>query len=404
MHSASHGDRFLRTMTSAPVTPCINEALPQEVFGVIFEEHAKLEWKAPLIDGQVCRQWRQTILCSPCAWTHLRIVQNFALAPSKLHQWLDRSGSAPLHIQAINWTHGVEKVLNQYCKRIQTLALRRHHVAFLESRSFPILQSLTIDAWNTMSPVIRWSACGAMPALRSLRASYISMGALPSNIFPPLRVLALSTVDDCGCIIRNSYHSLTSLMLGRLSLQDTSLSLEFPSLRFLSLFKVKNIKHRMKVPALTTYHESDRMERESFSVSLPSLIEYGIYRLNDKSPFNITKLHQCYPSISRLSVRAHPSNVKLFLHSLSSQPTALPMLRILAVDVVKNTTEYSGEDKISMMIDVSVRNMASNVKMELSFDGMVRFPLYFGNVRVYVNKGYSKLTSTLRTRIFLIED
>ena len=40
------------TITGAMlVTPCINEALPSEVFGVIFEEHAKLEWVAPVIDG-----------------------------------------------------------------------------------------------------------------------------------------------------------------------------------------------------------------------------------------------------------------------------------------------------------------------------------------------------------------
>ena len=373
-------------MTSAAVARCLNEALPGEVFGIIFEEHAKLEWKAPLIDGQVCRQWRRTILCSPRVWAHLRISQKFKSAPSKLHQWLDRSGSAPLHIQAIDWTRDIEKALDQHFKRIQSIELRGHHVAFLENRSFPILQSLTIDSLDISTPVIRWRACGAMPALRSLRASHIPMTTLPSNIFPPLRVLDLFMVHDCDSIIRHSYHSLTSLMLGYISLQDTSESLEFPSLIFLSLCTVNNIKHRMNVPALTTYHESDSMEGESFPVSLPSLIEYGIYRLDDESPINVTRLHQCYPNMSRLSARARPPNVKLFLHSLSSQPTALPMLQILAVDDVYGSMTYSREDKESMMNDVSVRNMASSVKMELCFDGRVRFPLYFGTVRVYINK------------------
>ena len=388
-------------MTSASVARCINEVLPGEVFGVIFEKHADLEWKAPLIDGRVCRQWRQTILCSPRAWAHLLIVHKFISAPSKLNEWLDRSGSAPLHIQAVNWTQGVETVLNQHRKRIRSISLYDHSIAFLENRAFPILQSLTVNRLNTSTPMIRWSACAAMPALFSFRASYISMGALPSTVFPPLRVLALSTVDDCDSIIRNSYHSLTSLVLGGISLQDTSQPLEFPSLRFLSLYGVNNLKHRMNAPALTTYHESDEMEGESFSESLPSLIEYGIYQL--KSPFNVTKLHQCYPSISRLSLRAHPSIAKLFLHSLSGQPTALPMLRILAVDTVYNSMEYSEEDKGSMMKDVSGRNMASSVKMELYFDGMVQLPLYFGAVRVHINKGQSKLTFTL-SRIFPIED
>ena len=325
------------------------------------------------------------ILCSPRAWVHLRIGYSFALDALRLHQWLDRSGSAPLHIHTFICTRGVEEVLKQHCKRIQSISIYDHFLGFLENRSFPILQSLTIYRFNISTPMIRWSDRGAMPTLRSFRASYMSMGALPSNVFPPLRVLALSTVDDCDSIIRNSCHSLTSLMLGHISLQDTSQSLEFPSLRFLSLYRAKNIKHRMNVPALTTYHESDSMEGESFPVSLPSLIEYGIYQLHDKSPFDVTKLHQCYPNISRLSVCAHPSNVKLFLHSLSGQPTALPMLRILAVDIVYNSVKYSGEDKGSMMKDVSVRNIASSVKMELYFDGMVRFPLYFGAVRVYIN-------------------
>ena len=35
------------------------------------------------------------------------------------------------------------------------------------------------------------------------------------------------------------------------------------------------------------------------------------------------------------------------------------MLRILTVDVVFDSTKYRGEDKDSMMKDVSVRNMAS---------------------------------------------
>ena len=377
-----------RTMAGTPVARCINEALPDDVLGVIFEEHAKLDWRAPLIDGQVCRQWRQTILCSPRAWSHLKIVQNFESAPSKLHQWLDRSGSVPLHIQAIDWIQGVEEFLDPHCKRIESLSLYRFRLTFLENRSFPILQSLTIRAWSINDPLICWSAWRVMPELRYFRASYLWMDALPSNIVPALRLLSLYRVDS-DYLIRNSSHSLTSLMLDRISLKYTSESLEFPSLIFLSLFEVKNIKHRMNVPALTTYHESDETEQESFSVSLPSLIEYGTRRLYGEPFLNVTKLYQCYPNISRLSVRAFPSEVKQLLHSLSCQPTALPMLRILAVGTLYNTTKYNREDKDSMMNDVIVRNITSSVKMELCFDGKVRVPLYFARVRVYIDGGQS---------------
>ena len=222
-----------------------------------------------------------------------------------------------------------------------------------------------------------------MPALRYLRAHHISMDALPSNIFPRLRNLVLFNAKDCDSIIRNSSHSLTSLMITSISLKYSAESLEFPSLRFLSLFYVQNIKHRMNVPALTTYHESHGMNEESFSMSLPSLIEYGIYGLRNELPLNAMKLHQCYPNVSRISIRAWMSDLKPFFHSLSDQPTALPMLRMLALS---DSEEYSREDKDSMRNDVFMRNIVSSVKMELCCDGVVRVPLYFATVRVYMTK------------------
>jgi hypothetical protein len=393
-------------MTSAPVTACIIEALPEEVLGMIFEEHAKLEWRAPVIDGQVCRQWQRTVLRRPRAWAHLDIVENFISAPSKLHQWLGRSGSAPLHIHATNFIHGGEEVVDQHHKRIKSISTRwcLETLAVFEKRSFPILQSLSIMGRRPGNAMLRWSAWRTMPALRSLRASHISMDSLPSNAFRPLKVLALYTAKDCDCFIRHSYHSLTSLMLGRVSLQYTSEPLEFPSLRFLSLFAVENVKHRMNAPALTTYHESGRVEEESFPMPLPFLIEYGIYRLITEPPLNVTKVHQRYPNISRISFRAHPSDVKQFLRSLRLQPTALPMLRLLAVEAAYDVMKYSGEDKYVMMNDVFVRNMASSVKMELCFDGKFRVPLYFGHVRVSINEGRNELTSTLRSRMSAIEN
>ena len=373
-------------MTSAAVARCINEVLPEEVFGVIFEEHAKLEWRAPLIDGQVCHQWRQNILRSPRAWSHLEIGSNFISTPSMLQQWLGRSGSAPLHILAINWIQGVTGTLARDCNRIESISLDHHHLDFFENKSFPILQSLTIRAWNINTPVIRRSVWRGMPNLRDLRVSYVSVGASPLNIFPPLRVLALYMVHYCDFIIQTTYHSLTSLMLRCISLKCTSESLEFPSLKFLSLFDVENIKRRMNVPALTTYHEGGRIEEEPFSMSLPFLIEYGIRRIRSKSSLDVTRLHHCYPNITRLSVRAYPSDVKQFLYSLSCQPTTLPKLRILALGALYESMKYSGEDKESMMNDVLVRNMASSVKMELCFDGIVRFPLRFGHVRFTLTK------------------
>ncbi len=392
-------------MTSMPVAPCINEALPAELFGAIFEEHAKLEWRAPVIDGLVCQQWRQTILHSPRVWAHIEIGDNFRSIPSDLRpQWLRRSGTAPLHIR-VSSLRGVKEILDQHHKRIESLTvLHALAHALLENWSFPILQSLTVCDWDDRSPKLRLSTWDAMPALRSLRVGYTSVDILPSKTFPPLRVLALSEVKGYNYIIQSTYRSLTTLMLECLNVPNTSETLEFPSLSFLSLFAVKNLKHRMSVPALITYHEGLITEKESFSMPLPLLTEYGIYELHTDPVFNPSRLHQYYPNLSRFSVRASASSVKAFLHSLSGQPTSLPMLRILAVEFPFGIKEPSKEDKDSMMNDVSVRNTATGVKLELCFDGTRRVPLYFGEVRVYIKYGRSKLTSILRIRIYPIED
>ncbi len=259
--------------------------------------------------------------------------------------------------------------------------------ALLENRSFPILQSLTIYGPDDRCPELRLSTWDAMPALRFFRVGYISVDILPSKAFPALSVLALFRVKvkQYDYIIQNSYHSLTTLMLDRLGVPDTSETLEFPSLSFLSLFAVGNLKHRMSVPALTTYHEGDMTEGGSFSMPLPLLTEYGLYltgRINVNVTSLVTSLHQCYPNLSRVSVRARVSIVKAFLHSLSGLPTSLPMLRILAVGALYVREKFSREDKGSMMDDVFVRNTATSVEMELCFDGKLRAPLYFGEVRV----------------------
>ena len=368
-----------------PVKLCINETLPAEVFGVIFEEHANLDWRAPVIDGLVCQQWRRIILHSPRAWAQLVIGDDFRSAPSELRQqWLRRSGTAPLHIW-VDSLCGMEETLDQHYKRIESLTVcdALAH-ALLENWSFPILLSLAM--FNCVDDHRLEFRLSNMPALRSLRLGGITMDILPSNILPALRVLVLSTVkeNEFDYIIQNSYHSLTTLMLDDLEVSNAPETLEFPSLSFLSLLAVQNLKPRMSVPALITYHEGRITEKESFSMPLPLLTEYGIYSFNILPHFNPSRLHHYHPNLSRVSIRSIASSVKAFLHSLSGQPTSLPMLRILAVEPAFGSKDFSREDKDNMMDDVSVRNTATSVKMELCFDGALRVPLYFGDVRVYI--------------------
>ena len=318
----------------------------------------------------------------------------------------------PLRI-GVSSLWGLEGILDQHCKRIKSLRVLHDLAhALIENSSFPILRSLTIydrgarsvhDPRDLCMHDLHLSTWDAMPALRSLRVGSISVAILPSKTFPALRVLALFKVKQFDYIIQNSYHSLTRLMLDSLYVPNSSETVEFPSLRFLSLFSVLNLKHRMIVPALTTYHEGDIPEEESFPMPLPLLTEYGIFELNIRPSLDATRLHQCYPNVSRVSVRAYVPVVKWFLHSLSGLPTSLPMLRLLAVKNPVEDKDFSREDKASMMDEVFMRNTATSVEMELCFDGR-RVPLYFGEVRVYIRECQSKLTTTLRIRMNAIED
>src|SRR5258708_6602382 len=77
----------------------IHEVLPTEILMTIFEEHAKLEWSAHVIDGRVCRLWREIVINPPRAWSYLEFGARIPPTVSHLQSWLNRSCTAPLHIR-----------------------------------------------------------------------------------------------------------------------------------------------------------------------------------------------------------------------------------------------------------------------------------------------------------------
>jgi hypothetical protein len=86
--------------TQGPLARCpINDTLPEEILGAIFEDHAKLEGRAPVIDGRVCRLWRQIVLSSPREWAYLELFYYSGLLIGDYNLWLGWSGAAPLHIR-----------------------------------------------------------------------------------------------------------------------------------------------------------------------------------------------------------------------------------------------------------------------------------------------------------------
>ena len=111
--------------------PVIHEVLPSEIMGGIFEEHTKLEWRAPVIDERVCRFWRQIVLNTPRAWKYLEIHHNQPRAEVLRH----RSGKAPLHIRVGHSdTRNLDDLLGDNHARIASLRMALGDHSFFGQR------------------------------------------------------------------------------------------------------------------------------------------------------------------------------------------------------------------------------------------------------------------------------
>ena len=325
-------------MDPAP-PPVIHEVLPSEILVMIFEDHAKLEWRAPAIDGRVCRLWRQIVLNAPRAWAYLEICYDHRRRPSKsnLLLWLNRSRTAPLHIRVDEdfivlgptSNRKLYRLLYRYCTRIASLRMGLVDLAYFEGRDFPSMRVLDVRSWNqrdTSSHPVRW---GRMPELRSLHLGPTDVYAVPLHSLPPLKTLVLQVLK-CTSLSRHS-PSLVALMLHTVHLKDAiSGPIDFPSLTHLALFGVRGLKPYINAPYLVTYYESKGTRDESFSAPIPSLVEYGVcgvYKSLDSAP---TEWHRSFPNIQKLFIREEPSVLISLFYSLATHPHSLPALQMIS--------------------------------------------------------------------------
>ena len=372
----------------------INDILPPEMLGSIFEEHARLEWRAPAIDGQVCRLWRQITLNSPRVWTYLEIDYDIRPSLAQLRSWLCRSGAAPLHIRVYDdfmfdqpTSMGtLYHLLGEYHTRIASLRMALGKLSFFDRRAFPCMRHLVVDNWawrGTTSPTSLW---GLMPQLQSLH-----IGALDSSLTPleggfSLKILSLDAVN-CTSLPRHS-HSLTTLMLEDISLETIfSHPVVFPLLTYLSLFNITGLKPSMSTPCLTTYHEGGITLLDSFSTPIQSLVEYGVYSRQFIGPYTTRWNHE-FPNISRLSMRSDRSNLMSLLEALAAKPQPLPALQVISVrDLDNRLTE---DDKNSMRRHVQIRREASHVDTRVYFETArpYQVPMLFASVTHPPNKWF----------------
>ena len=366
-----------------PALPLIiQEVLPTEILEMIFEEHAILEWKAPSIDGRVCRLWRQIILNTPRVWAYFEIRDYSESSMREVRLRLHRSNPARLHIDIRAKEGASQRLYNlfhDHHARIASLRMQYGSESFFEGRVFPCLRLLDVAHWYS----IRW---GSMPKLQSLRLGGIQLHVVPLSELAPLEMLTLCGIR-CTSLTPHC-QSLTKLMLNAVSLADaTSGPLNFPSLTYLSLIGVRGLKPHVNAPRLVTYHEGRTLAGESFNVSLPSLVEYGVYH-PDASDLDPTKLHLSFPNIRRLAIRADGPFLLSFFTSLSNQPHLLPALRTISVGGVrKRTGQMAGGDlaegDLEKMQSLSLgRNEACNGNVVVYFERGAPFeiPIFFGAV------------------------
>jgi len=347
----------------------IHELLPSEMMGVIFEEHAILEWKAPAIDGQVCRCWREIVLNTPRAWAYIKIRDGYQPNMRELRLWLHRSGTAPLHIDHCGaTTYGL---FSNHHTRIVSLQVGYGSKAFFERRDFLCMQHLSILYWCPF----QW---GSMPKLQSLRLCDTRRCVVPLSGLPPLKMLTLTWIK-CTSILWHS-QSLTTMMLYDTSLVDViSGPVTFPSLTYLSLCSVRDLKPHINAPCLVTYHESGSTVDESFYIPLPSLVEYGVSYLGASS-LEPAEWHLYFPNILRVSLRARDDALLSFLTFLANQPHSFPALQSICAPLAGY---YFPEEVYKNMESlVLARNEAGDVHVVLPLEIEPPFciPIFFARV------------------------
>ena len=351
---------------------------------IIFEEHAKLEWRAPTVDGRVCRLWRQIILDTPRAWSYLEIDCRKGFR-RKISPWLDRSRTAPLHIRVDDdftlsdtTDRQLSELLYEYRTRIASLQIFDGSPSFFHGRDFPSMQHLEVVRADWPPPPCSF---GHMPKLRSLHLDDFT-GSL--ECLGPLKVLILFR-----CTITSlSQHSpsLVSLMLDNVELGDPiSGSVDFPSLAYLSLGDMSDLMPKINAPRLITYHECSENTHKIFSAPLHSLVEYGTM-VPDDYEMDFSEWRNFFPNISRLSIRADPPVLISILDILSIHLDLLPALQMISVGHPSNPYARFTRKERRMMEDlVRVRSKACHLDVALYFEPEKPFhiPLFFAMVSHY---------------------
>jgi hypothetical protein len=333
---------------------------------------------------------------TPRAWRYLNICHDKRPRMEELHLWIRRSGAAPLHICIYSYHFDKQMskqelykqelydLLSDYRARITSLRIPATDLPYFEGREFPHLRTLVIRHSFTIRchiPPLRW---GPMPELLSLQLCLSEGSVTPLNSLVPLKILTLCNTV-CTSLIQHS-SSLTTLMLDDVSFEDMlSSPVAFPSLTYLSLHDVPNLKRHIHTPCLVTYHETRSMVDVSFPAPLPSLVEYGLCCNEPDDPGPI-EWHHSFPNISRLSIRADLPVLISVLDALCNHLDALPALHTICAGSLEGKIWIPDQEFMGSLVQARSEACEIDIAFEVRNWPPLQIPIFFAEVSYHPTK------------------
>lgn len=376
-------------MTAVSTYSPINEMLPTEILGLVFEEHTLLHWNAPVVDGLVCRLWRQLILHTPGAWSRIA-VRKVKVGPSveALRLWLDRAKSSPLHLQFEHDSEELQRLVAQYHTSISYLLWSCENFKVFDDRSFPNLRCLHITSWRQCSPKF-----GAMERLEHLNLVSMHPDILDIKRIPPLKSIT-ARYSYPSQLLQHSQATLTSLILKVVHIYIPT-TLDLPNLRYLSVFEVTGIRPIINASRLEVFYESDIIMGQWFSTPMPSVIQYSTCHTDGPLKIDAATL---YPNIRFLALRLFPRHVVEYLKIFDSQEFENGD-RLSKLEVVELRYAYTPSNKFStreatllrerMQQIIEKRERGSGLKLQIWFrhGGPFSLPMRPAEVRPFRHRG-----------------
>lgn len=306
--------------------------LPIEVLGIVIEEHALIEWRAPIIDSAVAQHWRAAALSCPRVWSHI-VLEDDTMSEAGISLWLERAGATLQPTIGSFRTTGATGLLLEQSHRFKSL-FYRGVLPVLYSISFPNLQHLSILALGDgrLDAINRGQPFTTLHTLRLDGFDSLKFNLKSFSHFGSLHALYLHDINGpWQSVVRGCADSLITLMLDACHGTAQQGPIHLPRLRNLSIRRVSGLRLvQLEAPVLERFTEGRspglRVVEGLESLFYSTVTEYGSYKcetdLDDIRPF---------PNISTLALRESFHTISWILQGLLDPKDYLPPLRMIEI-------------------------------------------------------------------------